>query len=346
MLQIQAQPLTDYIDAIFRAAGAPAEHATFVADALVAANLAGHDSHGVIRTQQYLAAIRKGDLDPAAAPEITRETAVLTLLDGRRSFGQVAARVAMAAAIAKAHAQGLAASGLYNSGHVGRVGQWVEMAANQGMIGLAFVNGGRAGGLVAPHQGAARRFGTNPFAAAVPRADAPPIVIDFATSVSAEGKIRVAYNAGKPVPPGRILDVDGRPSTNPADLYAGGMLLPLGEHKGYCLALLMDLLGGILTGSGASSWPVYNSANGALFLVLDVGAFRPLTEFLTDAAGLSTTLKETPPAQGYEEVLIPGEPELRNAALRRTEGIPLDETTWSELAAAATEFGIAVPDLL
>ena len=138
----------------------------------------------------------------------------------------------------------MAATGLFRTSHIGRVGQWVELASDEGMIGMAFCNGGRPGGLVTPHQGAARRFSTNPIAAAIPREDAPPIVIDFATSVVAEGKVRVALNAGKALDPGRLLDNHGQPSTTPADLYDNGMLLPAAGHKGYALALLMDLLGG------------------------------------------------------------------------------------------------------
>ena len=343
MPHIKSITLTDYIDNIFRAAGAPDDHARLVAEALVGANLAGHDSHGVIRTMQYLDGIASGDMDPTAKPTIEREQGVVTMMDGHRGFGQVNAQIAMAHTIGKARQSGMAATGLYQTSHIGRVGQWVEMAAAEGMIGMAFCNGGRPNGLVTPHQGAARRFSTNPIAAAVPREGAPPIVLDFATSVVAEGKVRVALNAGKELDPGRLLDKHGNPSTTPADLYDSGMLLPAAGHKGYALALLMDLLGGILTGSGTAAMPVYGTNNGTLFMALDIAAFRPLTDFLADAAALSSVIKDTPPAAGYDEVLLPGEPELNAAAVRRMDGIPLDETTWMQLAEAAATLDVPVP---
>lgn len=186
----------------------------------------------------------------------------------------------------------------------------------------------------------ARRFSTNPLAAAVPQADGEPILLDFATSVVAEGKVRVARNAGKSLPAGRILDVNGQPSTDPNDLYADGMLLPAADHKGYGLALLMDLLGGILTGSGTASLPTYGTTNGVLFIVLAVDAFRPLGEFLADSAALTAKIRTTPTTPGVDEVLIPGDPERRTAAERKRRGIPIDETTWQQLTDAATKLGI------
>lgn len=340
---LQPDTLQTFISSIFQAAGAPEAHAQLVANSLVSANLAGHDSHGVIRTVQYVSAIQNGELDPAAVPSVASQTGVVTMLDAQRAFGQVAAQCAMQVAIDKAKAHAMASVGLFNCGHVGRLGEWVQMAADAQMIGMGFCNGGSPGGLVTPHGGAARRLGTNPLAAAIPRADDAPMVVDFATSVVAEGKVRVARNSGKALPEGRILDANGHPSTDPNDLYSGGMLLPAAEHKGYCLALLMDYLGGILTGAGCAALPTFRRGNGVLFIVLSIEAFRPLDAFLGDATELSNVMRATPPASGYEEVLTPGDPEQRTAQQRRANGIPLDDTTWSQLVEVAAAHNVAAP---
>jgi uncharacterized oxidoreductase len=345
MQTISAPTLTDYIQSLFAAAGAPPAHAIRVANSLVSANLAGHDSHGVIRTVQYLANIKDGLLDPVVTPKIAKETGVVTMVDGQQSFGQVAAHYAMTLTIDKAKTYGMATTGLFHSAHVGRLGEWIALAADEGMIGLGFCNGGSRGGLVAPHGGRARRLGTNPLACAIPRADAPPIVIDFATSVVAEGKIRVARNSGKALPPDRILDVNGEPSTDPNDLYAGGMLLPAAEHKGYCLGLMMDFLGGILTTAGCAVLPTYQWGNGVLFMALNIEAFRPLDEFLAEGEIVAQKMIHTPPRAGVERVLLPGEPELLTAETRLHQGIPIDDNTWQQLVEAGVGLQVAAPGL-
>jgi uncharacterized oxidoreductase len=343
MQTIQAPTLTTYIQSLFQAAGAPVAHAERVANSLVSANLAGHDSHGVIRTVQYLNNIRDGMLDPTATPAIVRETGVVTMVDGQRSFGQVAAHYAINIAIEKAKTYGTATTGLFNSAHVGRLGEWVALAADEKMIGVGYCNGGSRGGLVAPHGGRARRLGTNPLACAIPRANAAPIVVDFATSVVAEGKVRVARNGGKALAPDRILDVNGEPSTNPADLYAGGMLLPAAEHKGYCLGLMMDFLGGILTGGGCAVLPTFQYGNAVLFTVHNIEAFRPLDEFLADGELVADAMITTPPRPGVERVLLPGEPEQLTAKERLQQGIPIDDNTWQQLVEAGTALQVGAP---
>ncbi len=340
---INSQTLTTYVQSLFQAAGAPPDHAQQVAESLVSANLAGHDSHGVIRTMQYISSIKDGIIDPVAKPAITRQTGVVTMVDGQRSFGQIGARYAMEIAIEKAKTFGMASSGLYNVGHVGRLGEWVQMAADQQMIGLGFCNGGSRGGLVTPHGGAARRLGTNPLACAIPRTDAPPIVIDFATSVVAEGKIRVARNSGKALPAGRILNASGEPSTDPNDLYAGGMLLPMAEHKGYCMALMMDYLGGILTTTGFPMQANFRWGNGVLFMALNIEAFQPLNDFLSEGEILANAMKSTPARKGFDEVLLPGEPEQRMTAHRLQTGIPIDDNTWQQMVEAGKAVSIPAP---
>ena len=342
MITLPPHTLTHLISQIFYAAGASDAAAHQVADSLVASNLAGHDSHGVIRVPQYLAGITQGNIQPTAQPVIAHELGAITKVDAQHSFGQIAARFSMEITIAKAQEHGLAATTLFNSNHVGRVGEWVLMAAEKNLIGMAFCNGGSPGGLVAPYGGVGRLLGTNPVAIAVPVAGRPPLLLDYATSVVAEGKVRVARNAEKTLPEGWILAENGRSSTNPHDLYAGGMLLPAAAYKGYSLSLMVELLGGILSGQGTPVFPGYVFKNGVLFMVLNIEAFRPLDEFLAEAAMLCAKTKAIKPAAGFDEVLLPGEPELKTAEQRRSHGIPLDDNTWSQLTAAANEFNISI----
>lgn len=335
MPTVAPEALIDFVQRLFVAAGAPPAIARFVAESLVASDLAGHESHGVVRVIQYLESIDAGQLLPAAEPTIERETPTTAVVDGHWGFGQVTARFAMKTAIAKAQAQGIAAVGVRNCNHIGRVGEWTQMAAERQMIGLGFCNGGRPGGAVAPYGGRARLLGTNPIAAALPVAGQPPLVIDFATSVVAEGKIRIAHHRGKPLPEGWILGPEGEPSTDARDFYAGGMLLPAAGHKGYGLSMLMEFLGGILAGRGCPALPGFVTGNGVLFIALAIEPFRRLEDFLNDAAALCARAKATPPAAGHAEVFLPGEPERRTTALRQAAGVVIDTTTWQELMDAA-----------
>lgn len=339
MPRLQPSRLVELVERIFSAAGASPANAQLVARSLVGSDLVGHDSHGVVRVRQYLNAITAGDLDPAAQPVVSRETPVVVLVDGQRGFGQVAAHFAIERGIAKARTSGLAAAGLFGGGHVGRLGEWVVMAAQQGLIALAFCNGGGKKGSVTPYGGVGRLLGTNPIASAVPVAGGAPIVVDFATSAVAEGKLRVARNRGQQVSEGLFLRADGQPSTNPQDFYDGGVLLPSAGHKGYGLSLLVEALGGLLTGNGSPALPDFSGGNGVLFMLLNVDAFRPLADFAADSAELCAQAKAIPPAPGFTEVMLPGEPENRSAE-QRAAGIDIDDATWAQLTAAVVEFGV------
>lgn len=343
---VQPAVLADFVSQIFQAAGASADVARLVAGSLVDSDLAGHESHGVVRVRQYLDSISAGEVDPAAVPVIVRELAAVTMVDACQGFGQAAARFAMESSIARARQYGVAATGIFNCAHVGRLGEWVELAAEQQMIGLAFCNGSRPGGLVAPYGSAVRMLGTNPIAAAIPVAGHPPIVIDFATGATAEGKLRVARNRGLPVPAGLILNAEGYASTDPNDFYSGGVILPAAGHKGYGLSLLVEWLGGILTGTGCPGLPGFTCLrNGVLFLVLSIEAFGPVDEVLAEGAVLYERVKSAPPAPGFAEVLLPGEPERRAAAKRRAEGIAVDEVTWRMLNEAAEALQVTAPTI-
>jgi LDH2 family malate/lactate/ureidoglycolate dehydrogenase len=326
---------------IFIAAGAPRDIAAHVARSLVDANLAGHDSHGVLRIPSYLHMIQQGALLPAERPLIAREGPTTALVHGRQGFGQLAATFAMDLAVTKALAIGLGGVAIHHCNHIGRVGEYVERAARQGCIGLATygMSGPDAGG-AAPYGGAARCLGTNPYAIGVPAAGRPPVVVDFATTTIAEGKIRVARAKREPLPPGSIMDRTGRPSTDPEDFYAGGMLLPFGGHKGYGLSLVAALLGGLAAGDA----PAHDGrVSGVFMLAISPQAFRPGPDFAGVVDRVVQNVKRVPPAPGFDEVLVPGEPEVRTREQRLREGIPLPEATWHALQDAAAGVGVAAP---
>ncbi|HTG10214.1 MAG TPA: Ldh family oxidoreductase [Candidatus Eisenbacteria bacterium] len=304
---------------IFTAMGAPDPDAAWIAALLVRANLRGHDSHGVIRIPQYWESVKKKDVDPRSPVTVIAETPALVRLDGGGGFGQVVGRRAMEMAIAKAKAGGLSAASTSRTSHVGRLADYAEMAANAGLVGLLWAN--CVHGLnVAPWGGAARRLGTNPHAVGIPGAGGPAMVLDFATSVVAEGKLRVKRNRKQPAPP--------------------GALLTSGEHKGYGLSLAVEILGGILSGTGPAGPPPGVFANGTLMICLDVERFLPLPEFHRQVAALFGWVKSAPLAQGATEILIPGEPEARLEAERRRDGIPIEDQTWSQIETTAGELGV------
>lgn len=339
---LSAKDLGELTLRIFQSAGIPEPSARLVADSLIEADLTGHDSHGVIRIVEYLDGVRKGKINPHASPAIVRETETTLLVDGQWGFGVLVAGWTMDRVIRKAGERYLAAGSIVRCGHIGRAGVYPTIAAERGFIGLAFVNGGGKQPRVAPFGGRRPVFGTNPLAAALPVKGQPPIVLDFSTSVVASGKIRVIRDQGGEVPEGWILDRDGRPSRRPRDYYDGGMLLPAAGHKGYALSLLVEVLGGLLTGAGTPMLPDgrYEVGNGVLFIVLNVEAFRPFADFAEDVRALAQTIKATPPAPGVDEVALPGEPEWQTRTRRLEEGISIPDATWQAIVDAARSVGI------
>jgi hydroxycarboxylate dehydrogenase B len=337
-----AEELTATTAAIFRAVGAEDQDASLVASSLVDAELCGHESHGLIRVPEYLAQIRDGSIVPAAQPQLVKDGGATFGVDGHWGFGQVVAGRATEWLIERAKEHGLAAAAVRRCAHIGRAGAYPELAAREGLVAFAYVNGGGAKPRLAPHGGRRPVFGTNPVAAAIPLAGADPVVIDFSTAAVASGKIRVLRDRGEPLPEGWILDREGRPSTSAADYYDGGMLVPAAAHKGSGLALLVELLAGCLTGAGslAIADSGYRVGNGVFLQAIDPGRFMAPDEFAALGLALADTLHATPPAAGYEEVLLPGEPERRIAVQRSAEGIELSDSTWESLTAAAAELGV------
>lgn len=317
---------------VLRGAGTPEAEARAVAGSLVRSNLLGHDSHGVLRLPRYVAEIHKGRIDPRARPEAEHTRPGAVLVHGRRAFGQLSASRAVRELIAL---NGVGVAVVRECNHIGRVGEYVADLAEHDLVGIAF---GNTGSNVAPYGGRERRLGTNPLAWAVPRERGrPPIVMDWATSVVAEGKLAVARDRGKPVAEGIVRDADGRISTNPNDFYTGGMLLPFADHKGYGLSVLIELVAGLLTGAGIAGMPGYTGDFGTVFIAFPIDTFQPADEFRARTEEFCRRLVETPPAPGFDEVLVPGEPEERTRAERERAGIPLTDTVLGELKALAQE---------
>ena len=250
---LPATRLAALVEAIMRGAGCNAGEARTVAARLVDANCAGHESHGVIRVAKYLDWVRDGTLVPNAAPTLVADAPAFAIVDGQRGFGQVIGEYATRLGIAKAKDSGIAMIGLRNCGHLGRVGDWAEMAAHEGVVSLHFLNTSGAQ-RVAPFGGSDRRLSTNPISIGVPVDGGEPVIVDLTTSTVAEGKLMVAMNKGEQVPEGWIIDRDGAPTTDPRTFYDGGALLTIGAHKGSALSIVTDLLAGAVT-TGRSSDP-------------------------------------------------------------------------------------------
>jgi uncharacterized oxidoreductase len=339
--------------------GADRDVAEEVARHLVGSNLAGHDSHGVIRVPQYVAEADRGLLVPAARPVVLRDGEVAALVDARRAFGQFSTMFAVEWAMARARRHGVAMVAVRHSTHIGRLGEYVERTAAQGLIGLVTVGAVGAGvGGVVPAGGRRRFLGTNPWAVSVP-GGARTFVFDAATSTLAEGKVRVARAAGKPLPPDAIVDRDGRPSRDPEAYYAGGAILPLGGalagHKGYGLGLASALLGGLgmigdpdptLVGAAPPESEDPRGRLAGVFLeVIDPACFGDAGQYAALVDETLAAAKRQPPATEGGEVLVAGEPEAQARERRAREGIPLPPATWAELAKVGARFGVALPPL-
>jgi hydroxycarboxylate dehydrogenase B len=342
MPTVAAERLERLTREIFTARRVPADDASWIATTLVRANLRGHDSHGVIRIPQYVDALARGTLNPTPRMALVVDTPTIAILDGDGGFGQVVARRGVTLARERARGNGVAAVALRGANHVGRLADYAEMLAEARLVGLLWANA-RGGLNVAPWGGAARRLGTNPHAIAVPGpAGAVALSHDFASSVWAEGKLRVKFNRGETVPPGIMLNGRGEPSTDPREYYTDpvGSLLTAGGHKGFGLSIAIEILGGILSGSGAASGEAAVFRNGTLIVALDPARFLPLPEFQAQVAALLDWVRSAPLAAGVKEILVPGEPEARMEQERRATGVPIEEETWRQIQRCADEVGL------
>lgn len=325
--------------------GSDEREASLVADHLVGANLAGHDSHGVGMLPAYVESVVAGRLIPNQHINVMRDTGPLVVIEGGRGYGQVIGFEAMGLGVERARTHGVALLGIRNSFHLGRIGHWGEQCARQGCASVHFVNGIDHGALQAPFGGGEARLSTNPFCVTLPGRDGPSVVLDMATSKIAMGKARVAHNKGVEVPEDSVLDVEGFPTRNPGVMFGEprGALVAMGEHKGSGLAILCELLAGALTG-GWTIQPEHPQAGGIinnmLSIVIDPEAMGERDALYREIEALLGWVKASKPRQGFEQVLVPGEPEQQRRALRQRDGIPVDERTFTEIEAAAAAVGI------
>lgn len=340
-----AEHLTRIAEALLQGAGVSQAEAATVARHCIGANLAGHDSHGIIAIPDYIGRIGKGHIVPGAPFDVVQESSTTTVIDGNWGFGFVVNERAMALTIEKARVQNIAACTVFRQGHVGRLASYPLMAARAGMIGMAWADSGRSPKAVAPFGGREARLGTNPWAIAVPSELEGPMVIDMATSAVAVGKIKLAQARGQKIPKGWVLDKDGAQTEDPAAYSQGGALLPLGGpgegYKGYGLAAIGEVLCGLLTGLGFGVEPTGRHNDGCFMIAIKVEAFRPLLAFRRDVADFAGYLKATPPSAGSAGVLYPGEIEHDTEKKRRAHGIEIEDVTWTKLRALAAEYGLA-----
>jgi len=340
MPKISAERLHKIGAGLLVGAGASPHEADTVARGCVNANLVGHDSHGVILIPSYVERIKVGHIVPGAPFKIVQESPSTTVIDGHWGFGFVVNERAMQMTIEKAKVTNVAAATVYRQSHVGRLGAYPLMAAQAGMIGIATADSGRSPKAVAPFGGREARLGTNPIAIAVPSDLPGPLCLDMATSAVAVGKLTLAQARGEKIPLGWIVDKDGKQTTDPARFRPGGALLPLGGTEGYKgsgLAVIVEILCGLLTGLGFGVEPTGRHNDGCFLAVFKVDAFRPLAEFKREVAEFARYLKDTPLSEGSTGVFYPGEVEYLREQERRKNGIEIEDATWTTLRKLAGE---------
>lgn len=345
MKSLEPDALRTLVGNLFARAGCGDEEAAAIADHLVEANLAGHDSHGVIRTPIYLQWLLEGKVFAGKSLEIVVDSGPLIVANAGLGFGQWTGRQAVGIGVERCQQHGVAVVALRNSAHLGRIGSWAELAAAAGLVSLHFVNTTGLGMFVVPSGGRDARLSVNPVCVGIPMAGRKPIILDIAAAATAEGKLKVARNKGVPVPNDTIVDADGKPTNDANDFYgpAGGRpvgaILPFGGHKGYGLGLVAEILAGALTGGGCSTTGKTMLEQGMLSIYLDpnkLGSPGPMFEEIRRYVDF---VKSSRPTTPDGEVLIPGEIEDRNRAARRN-GLELDDATWTQIVGAAESVGV------
>jgi uncharacterized oxidoreductase len=341
---VNVDDLVSLSDAIYRAAGTPEEHARVVVAHQVGANLAGHDSHGVALLPTYVQRIERDHIVPSAVPTVIQETPATLAVNGHWGFGPVVSEWTMARCIEKARDLHVAVATIREQSHVGRLADYPLMAAREGFIALMMCDSGQSTKLVAPFGGRTARLGTNPLCIAFPSDLPGPVFIDMATSGVAAGKLMVARARKQPIPVGWVLDKEGRETTDPNAYFEGGVMLPLGGpegHKGYGLSFAVETLASLLPGLGFGIDPQGRHNDGSFMVVFDPSAFLPGGDFKAQVEAFVQYLKETPPADGFDEVLYPGEKEYHTEQQRRRDGIPIEDETWNRITATAEKYGCA-----
>ena len=348
---LDAAELRAFVSEIFVNAGCSRTESELVSRLLVDSNLTGHDSHGVIRVPRYVKAVRDGIMYADQKVELLVDTPSLAVVDGKYGFGQTVALQATQIGIEKCRQHGLSAIALRNAGHIGRVADWAELAAQEGMVSVHFVNG--AGSvLVAPFGSCERRLSTAPYCVGVPVPDAAPLILDFATSIVAEGKVLVASQGGKQLRDDALVGPDGQFGNDPHLLYgdyeptglrdprAGpGAIRAFGEHKGSGLAIMCEMLGGALTGNGATRTGKHFT-NGMFSFYVDPARVDPEHLFPAEVTRYVNFVRSAKPLDPGGRTLVPGEPEVLSKARRLRDGVPLAEHTWKSIVETAVSVGI------
>ena len=342
---IDPQSMQQFCTAMFHAAGVPADQASIAADHLVESNLMGHDSHGIIRIPAYVKALAAGDIRPVGNHQVVRESPASLVIDANGSFGIVLAYQAMQWAVERAQQHTFGAVAVHRASHIGRLGAFPPLAAEQGCIGLILLNGGAR--FTAPFGGTARRLPPNPIAMAVPTAHGPAMILDITTSVAAGGKVDVARARGQKLPAGWLIDGDGNPVTEP-ELFRTGeaAMLPLGGpfgYKGYGLAMMIDALAGGLSWAGCSAEQPTRGGSGFLAMAIRIDSFIDLAEYKAEVQKLIDWVKSSPTAPGCDRIYIPGEVEEETRQRRLAQGIEVEDATWQAIQAAAESVGVSVP---
>ncbi|WP_188394067.1 Ldh family oxidoreductase [Mesorhizobium sp. SARCC-RB16n] len=343
-LVVEPDRLTRICAALLKAAGASEDEAQAVATGCVNANLAGHDSHGVIAIPGYIDSLKAGDIVPGAEWTIVRESPTTAVIDGNWGFGFHVNTKAMALLIEKAKTANVAACTVFRQSHVGRLAAYPLMAVSAGMIGFAVAGSGSFPDCVAPFGGREARLGTNPISIGVPSNLQAPFLLDMATSAAAAGKLELAIARREKIPEGWLIDAEGRPTTNPHDYRKGGVLLPLGGPEGYKgsgLAAIVELLCGLLPDPGFGPQSSGRENLGCFMAVFNVAAFCPLNKFKHEVAEFARYLKSATPSEGSPGVFYPGEIGYLRAQKRMANGIEIEKATWDKLRTLARNYRLA-----
>lgn len=345
MTTISHETLRDYGTAIFAAAGFPEDQGRIVTDHLVDSNLVGHDSHGIIRLPGYVQAVRKGSMKPVGDLNILRETPASLVIDAEGTQGIVLATKAMQMAVDRAKEHTFGAVAVHKSTHIGRLGAFPPIAAEQDCIGLLLLNGG--GRFTAPFGGTGRRLPPNPIAFSAPRAGGPPLMLDITTSMAAGGKVEVQRARGEPVPADWLVDAEGNPVTDPERFQSGEVaMLPLGStlgHKGYGLGMMIDAIAGGLSWAGCSADPPTRGGSGWLAMAIRIESFIDLDEYKKEVQTLVDWVKSSPKMPGVRNIYYPGEIEEERRRERSASGLYIEDSTWQRIVETGDDVGVSAP---
>ena len=346
-----AQRLANVIQAIFLAADSNQDEASAIAENLIEANLTGHDSHGIGMVPRYVERVLRGAINVNQHATVTHQSGPVVQVDGNLGYGQVIGAETLDIGIEKTRETGATIIALRNSHHLGRIGAWGEKCADAGFVSIHFVNAIGLSPQVAPYGGVEGRYSTNPYCTSIPStSEQPRIVLDMATSKVAMGKVLVARNRGEEIADGVLLDPEGFPTNNPDVMFGNprGALVPFGDHKGYGLSFICEVLAGALI-NGGTCVPrnqVQNTAiNNMLSIILDPNALGDSEVFRKELDEITAYVKLARPAEGVDEVMVPGDPERAAKAKRQESGISVDDETWRQVLGAANSVGVRSSDI-